>query len=50
MPNPNATIIEVLRHYSDTNPRKGKLLAEYLDYLEDCHAYEVDLMASDDCD
>lgn len=42
-PTENSTIIDVLRHYSDVNPKKGQILAEYLDFLEDCFMYEVDL-------
>jgi hypothetical protein len=39
----NKTVIDVLRHYSEANPKKGQILAEYLDYLEDCFCYQVDL-------
>jgi hypothetical protein len=41
--NENRTVIDVLRQYSTTNQKKGQILAEYLDFLEDCFSYEVDL-------
>ena len=42
-PDENAPIVDILRHYSDANPKKGQMLAEYLDFLEDCFAYNIEL-------
>jgi hypothetical protein len=39
--NKNLPITDVLRRYSNTNPKKGQVLAEYLDYLEDCFCYQL---------
>lgn len=42
-PDENAPIVDILRHYSDANPKKGQMLAEYLDFLEDCFCYNIEL-------
>ena len=39
--NKNLPITDVLRRYADVNPKKGQILAEYLDYLEDCFCYQL---------
>jgi hypothetical protein len=41
--NKNLPITDVLRRYSNTNPKKGQILAEYLDYLEDCFSYQFEV-------
>ena len=42
-PTEKTTIVDVLRYYSEVNPKKGKMLAEYLDFLEDCACYSIEL-------
>jgi len=42
-PGPNATIVEVLAHYTVTDRPRAQKLAEYLDLLEMSYAYELEL-------